>query len=68
MARTVTQILVGLMLLFAVATLLPKSYFEFKAGKKKNALRYLVLGCLALFFSFMAFYYAYLLLVLNSGR
>lgn len=68
MASMVTQILVGLMLLFGVATLFPKSCFEFRAGKKKNALRYLILGCLALFFSFMAFYYAYLLLVLHGGR
>jgi zinc transporter ZupT len=62
MVRMVTQILAGLMLLFGVATLFPKSYFEFRTGRKRKAILYLVLGCLALFFCFMAFYYAYLTL------
>lgn len=66
--RMITQILVGLMLLFAVATLFPKSYFEFRSGKKQKGVLYLFLGSLAIFFSFMAFYYAYLLVNLHLGR
>lgn len=63
MVRMLTQILIGLMLLFGVATLLPKSYFEFRTGRKRNGTIYFVLGGLALFFSFLAFYYAWLLLI-----
>lgn len=66
--RMVTQILVGLMLLFGVATLFPRSYFEFRTGRKRKGTLYLVLGGLALFFSFMAFYYAYLLVDLHMMR
>lgn len=61
MVRIITQIMVGLMLFFGVATLFPKSYFEFRRGRKKKSMLYLVLGGLAMFFSCMAFYYAYLL-------
>lgn len=68
MVRIVTQIMVGLMLLFGVATLFPKSYFEFRTGRKKKGVLYFVLGGLAIFFSFMAFYYAYLLLVMRILR
>lgn len=68
MVRMVTQILVGLMLLFGVATLFPKSYFEFRSGRKQKGVLYLVLGGLALFFSSMAFYYAYLLVDLHMMR
>lgn len=49
------------MLFFGVATLFPKSYFEFRRGRKKKSMLFLVLGGLAMFFSCMAFYYAYLL-------
>ena len=62
MARIITQILVGLMLLFGAVTLVPKAYFEFRAGKVGKAILSLFLASLALFFSCMAFYYAYLLL------
>jgi hypothetical protein len=62
MARIVTQILVGLMLLFGFVTLVPKAYFEFRAGKARKGLVSVCLSLLALFFSGMAFYYAYLLL------
>ncbi|MEJ2696411.1 MAG: hypothetical protein P8013_07155 [Candidatus Sulfobium sp.] len=68
MVRMVTQIMVGLMLLFGVATLFPKSYFEFKTGRKNKGTLYLVLGSLALIFSFMAFYYAYLLVDVHIIR
>ena len=59
MARIITQILVGLMLLFGAVTLVPKAYIEFRAGKTGKGILSLLLACLALFFSCMAFYYAY---------
>ena len=59
MARIITQVLVGLMLLFGTVTLLPKAYIEFKAGKFGKSILSLLLACIALFFSCMAFYYAY---------
>jgi len=62
MARIITQILVGLMLLFGAVTLVPKAYIEFRAGKFGKGILSLFLACLALFFSCMAFYYAYLLI------
>ncbi|OGW25880.1 MAG: hypothetical protein A2X59_12965 [Nitrospirae bacterium GWC2_42_7] len=60
MARIITQVLVGLMLLFGVVTLLPKSYIEFRAKRPAKGLLYALLGLLALYFSSMAFFYAYL--------
>ena len=62
MVRMITQILAGLMLFFGAATLFPKAYFEFKTKKTLKALMSSLLGLLALFFSIMAFYYAYLIL------
>ncbi|TAN42448.1 MAG: hypothetical protein EPN25_03140 [Nitrospirae bacterium] len=59
MVRVVTQVLAGLMLIFGAATLLPKSYFEFKAQRTGQGIKYLVLGLLAAFFSLMAFGLAY---------
>lgn len=55
-----TQILAGLMLFFGAASLFPKSYFEFRANKTGKGIMSFILGLLALFFSGMAFYYAYL--------
>jgi hypothetical protein len=62
MVRMVTQILVGLMLLFGAMSLFPKAYIEFKTGRKGKSALSAFLGALALFFSCMAFYYAYLIL------
>jgi hypothetical protein len=62
MVRIITQVLAGLMLLFGAATLFPKSYIEYKAKKTRKVILYFFLGVLALFFSIMAFVYAYLLL------
>jgi hypothetical protein len=61
MVRMITQILAGLMLLFGAATLFPKAYFEYRSRRPKSAV-YFVLGLLSLFFSIMAFVYAYLIL------
>ncbi len=60
MTRLIAQILVGVMLLFGVFTLIPKAYIQFKYGKKSKGILYVILGLLAVFFSCMAFYYAYL--------
>ena len=60
MVRVVTQILVGLMLLFGAASLFPKAYLERKAEKTPKAVMSTILAVLALFFSLMAFVYAYL--------
>jgi hypothetical protein len=62
MARIITQVLVGLMLLFGAVTLLPKAYFEFRRGQIRKSILSVFLACAALFFACMAFYYAYLLI------
>ena len=60
MVRAVAQLLVGLMLLFGALTLFPKAFLEFRTGKITKGLVSVLLGLCALFFSWMAFYYAYL--------
>ena len=65
MIRGITQILVGLMLLFGVLTLFPKAYIEFRAGKTGKGVLSVFLGLAAGFFSCMAFYYAYLIFFRN---
>ncbi|MDA8104504.1 MAG: hypothetical protein M0Z71_03905 [Nitrospiraceae bacterium] len=62
MVRMITQVLAGLMLLFGAATLFPKAYFEYRFRRTRKSLLYFSLGLLALFFSIMAFVYAYLIL------
>ncbi len=62
MTRMITQILAGLMLLFGAATLFPKAFLEYKAGNLRKSTLYFFLGFCALFFSVMAFVYAYLIL------
>ncbi len=59
MIRLVTQILVGLMLLFGTITLLPKAALCFKLGRKGRGVLYVVLGVLSTAFAAMAFGYAY---------
>lgn len=60
MIRVLAQILVGLMLFFGVLTLIIKAFREFKEGRTPKVIVSLILALLALFFSSMAFYYAYL--------
>jgi hypothetical protein len=60
MIRIITQLLVGLMLFFGVVTLFPKAYLELRANRSRQAVKYLLLGLLALFFSALSFLYAYL--------
>ncbi len=60
MARMIAQILAGLMLLFGVVTLFAKSFFEYRAKRIRSGVIYTLFGLAALFFSLMAFIYAYL--------
>jgi hypothetical protein len=60
MVRAFTQLLVGLMLLFGVLTLFPKAYREFRVNHIAKGIISVALGLCAFFFSWMAFYYAYL--------
>lgn len=50
------------MLLFGAATLFPKAYRALKDARTGKGMLYIFLGACALFFSSMAFYYAYLLI------
>jgi hypothetical protein len=62
MVRAATQILVGLMLFFATATLIPRAVAYLKFGRKGKGLLYLFLGIAAAIFSVVAFGYAYTVL------
>ncbi|MCL5422293.1 MAG: hypothetical protein M1461_07470 [Nitrospirae bacterium] len=57
--RIITQILIGLMLSFGVITLFPRAIFHFRRGDTLRALYFLLLVAVTLFFSVMAFYFAY---------
>ncbi|MDI6728549.1 MAG: hypothetical protein QMD44_06445 [Thermodesulfovibrionales bacterium] len=59
MVRIVTQILMGLMLLFGVVTLTPKMLFHFRNKNMPRALYFLLIWLISLSFSVAAFYYAY---------
>jgi hypothetical protein len=48
------------MLLFGFVTLAPKAFLDFRAGKTGKGVLSVLLAGSALFFSLMAFYYAYL--------
>lgn len=62
MIRIVTQVLVGLMLLFATATLVPRAIIYLKFGRKRKGVLYIFLGVLATVFAVMSFGYAYSIL------
>jgi hypothetical protein len=47
------------MLLFGVVTLSPRALFHFRTGNMVRALYFLLLIVVVLFFSVMAFYFAY---------
>jgi hypothetical protein len=59
MVRIVTQILMGLMLLFGTVTLTPKLLFHFRNKNMPRALYFLLIWLMSLAFSSAAFYYAY---------
>jgi hypothetical protein len=60
MIRTVTQILLGLMLLFGVLTLMPKMLFHYRNRNIIRAVYFLFLCLISALFSLASFYYAYL--------
>ncbi len=60
MVRIITQILVGLALFFGAVTLIPKCFVEFRRKNFTKGILFFFLGLLTLFFSGMAFYYAWL--------
>jgi len=59
MVRVITQILIGLMLVFGVITLGYRVLFYISKGKILRALYFLLPCSIALFFAVLAFYYAY---------
>ncbi len=59
MVRVTTQILIGLMLLFGAVNLARKAVYSFRSGNTLKGLYFLLLFSVALFFSVLAFYYAY---------
>jgi hypothetical protein len=59
MVRVITQILVGLMLLFGAINLVAKALVHIRNKRIPRALYFLSLSAIALFFSVLAFYYAY---------
>jgi hypothetical protein len=59
MVRVITQILIGLMLFFGALNLARRILFHFHAKNVPKALYFLLLFAGALFFSVLAFYYAY---------
>lgn len=60
MIRFVTQLLVGLMLIFGTATLLPKAALCFKFGQKGKGVLYTFLGILSTVLAIMSFGYAFM--------
>ena len=59
MVRVITQILIGLMLIFGVITLGYRVFFYIAKGNILRALYFLLPCSIALFFAVLAFYYAY---------
>lgn len=59
MVRVITQILIGLMLLFGALNLARRVIFHFRSKDIPKGLYFLVLSATALFFSLLAFYFAY---------
>lgn len=62
MTRAVTQILLGLMLLFGTITLLPKGIIFLKFRNRQKGTLYVFLAFLCAFFCVLAFHFAYLAL------
>lgn len=59
MVRIITQILMGLMLLFGTITLTPKLLAHLRARNTGKALYFMALWSVSLVFAVAAFYYAY---------
>jgi hypothetical protein len=61
MTRLITQITLGLMLLFGAGILIPKGIFFLKLRRTARGIMYILLGALSAFFSIMSFQYAWLI-------
>ncbi len=59
MIRIITQILLGLMLLFGTVTLTPRLLFHLKTKNFARALYFLLMWLMSLFFAILAFHSAY---------
>jgi hypothetical protein len=59
MIRIATQVLIGLMLLFGTATLIPRAMVCFKLGRKGRGTLYVFLGLLATICAVVSFGYAF---------
>lgn len=59
MIRIITQILIGLMLIFGTFTLAPRAVFHLRAKAFARGLYLSAMIFIMLFFSVMAFYFAY---------
>ena len=59
MLRIITQILIGLMLVFGALNLAPRAVLHIRGKDIPRALLFLVLVSVSLFFAVMAFYFAY---------
>ncbi|GBE31931.1 hypothetical protein BMS3Bbin05_00836 [bacterium BMS3Bbin05] len=57
--RAITQFLIGLMLLFGAATIMPRSLILLKGKHYGRGLLYLILGSLSLFLTIVAFAMAF---------
>ena len=59
MVRLTTQILLGLMLFFGTATIVPKAIAHLKMKNTGRGILYIFLSLLCALFSVLAFHYAY---------
>jgi len=59
MTRMITQILLGLMLLFGTATIVPKAIAYLKLKRTGRGILYIFLSLLCALFSILSFHYAY---------
>lgn len=59
MTRLLTQIVLGMLLLFGAATLIPRGIVHIRLGNTPRGVMYLCIGIMCMFFTIMAFIYAY---------
>jgi len=59
MERFITQIILGIVLLFGTATLLPRGIVLIRGGEPKRGIFYLFMAGICTFFSLMSFLFSY---------
>lgn len=59
MIRFATQLILGLLLLFGTATLIPKGMLMIKLGKRPRGVFYIIMGVVCTFFSLLSFLFSY---------